>query len=332
MANFYSNAKTDRDAGARAADEQSVRSMYEQAPYPDLGADPKDLSFNFGPIQAELDRRGKLRHLDVGCGTGHVAVGIAKRNPTWECYGLDLSEASLGVARQLAAKHGVKVTFARGSYLDPLPFEGTFDTISAIGTIHHCSDPVAAMRNLRGALKDDGYLLLHLYGMRCDQEKFDIKEALSILEPDLTHHHERFGYYRSLMDHRKGRLLERLARTSPRDAYAAIRDAWKNFNRRRRGVSWSPGFREDYAKVDAPWIDHFCHPCERAYEVPEVRRLVEDSGFKVTHMLGQGSERLSLIPPAWRSRYDSLDTWDKFRLSELLSPGGRSFNMILKKA
>lgn len=332
MANFYSNAKTDQDSTARAADEQSVRGMYEFAPYPDLGADLKDLSRFFDLIRGDLARRQRVDYLDVGCGTGHILVGTAKANPSWTAHGLDLSEASLNVARQLAERHGAKVTIARGSYLDPLPFQGPFDVISAIGTIHHCSDPVAAMKNLRGYLKQDGYLLLHLYGMRCDQEKFDIKEALSILEPDLTHYDTRFRHYRALVDHRRGRWLERLARTSPRDAYAAIRDAVVNFNRKRKKVSWSPGFREDYAMLDAPWIDHFCHPCERAYEVPEVRALVEGSGFKVLHMIGQGSERLSLIPPQWRSRYDKLDAWEKYRLSELLSPGGRSFNMILQQA
>ena len=304
--------------------------MYEFAPYPDLGADLKDTNFYFNHLRSELGRRNGVRYLDVGCGTGHILVGTAKANPSWECFGLDLSQASLDVASQLAEKHGAKVEIMRGSYLDPLPFKGQFDVISAIGTIHHCSDPVAAMKNLRGSLKTDGYLLLHLYGMRCDQEKFDIKEALSILEPELTHYDSRFGFYRALVTYKKGRWFDRLARTSPRDAYAAIRDRWRNFNRRRRNVSWSPSFREDYAKVDAPWIDHFCHPCERAHEVPEVRQLIEASGFKVTHMLGQGSERLALIPSAWRKRYAELDVWEKYRLSELLSPGARSFNMILQ--
>jgi hypothetical protein len=123
-----------------------------------------------------------------------------------------------------------------------------------------------------------------------------------------------------------------MSRTTPRDAYAALRDGWRNLKRRRQKISWSPSFRENYAEVNAPWIDHFCHPCERAYEVPEVRHLIETSGFKVTHMLGQGSERPALIPPAWRSRYAELDAWDKYRLSELLSPSGRSFNLILQPA
>ena len=42
-----------------------------------------------------------------------------------------------------------------------------------MGTIHHCADPPSAMKKLKAHLKDSGYLLLHLYGMRCDQEKFE---------------------------------------------------------------------------------------------------------------------------------------------------------------
>ncbi|WP_461211539.1 class I SAM-dependent methyltransferase [Desulfocurvus sp. DL9XJH121] len=330
MANFYSNAKMDTDKSARHEDEKSVRSMYEFAPYPDLGANLKDLSFVFARIDADLSRRGAVRFLDVGCGTGHIAVGVAKSHPAWECFGLDLSDASLGVARQLAAKHGAKVDFARGSYLDPLPFDGLFDIISAQGTIHHCADPVGALQNLRKHLKDDGFLSMHLYGMRCDQEKFDIKEVLSILEPDLTAYDRRFKYYRALVEKKKSNWFDRLARTSPRDVYAAIRDAWRNYNRKRKGISWSPSFRENYPELNAQWIDHFCHPCERAYEVPDVQKLVEASGFSIVHMIGQGSERLGLIPDAWRERYQELGEWDKYRLSELLSPGPRSFSMILK--
>ena len=40
----YSNSAFDRvgSAAGRAADEQAVRSMYEQAPYPGLGANLKE--------------------------------------------------------------------------------------------------------------------------------------------------------------------------------------------------------------------------------------------------------------------------------------------------
>ena len=221
----------------------------------------------------------------------------------------------------------------QGSYLDPLPFgDVTFDVISAMGTIHHCADPLAAMKALRHALKDDGWMLLHLYGLRADRGKFDLKETLNILEPDLAEHQRRFEFYDALMRHQRGNWRKRLATTTLADLYGGARSWLRNLVRRQRKQSWSPGWTARYDAPTAPWIDHFCHPCERAYEVPEVRDLLEASGFVVRHMIKQGREHPQLIPPAWRARYDQLADWDKWWLSELLAEGGGSFVMILQKA
>lgn len=331
MASFYSNSKTDMapSADGRTEDESAVRTMYEFAPYPDLGADLKDnMSLYLTPIREELARRQHVKFLDAGCGTGHHIVAAASQHPGWECHGIDLSNASLDIAKQLATKHGVNVHLHRGSYLDPMPFTEKFDVILAMGTIHHCADPVAGMKNLKNHLKQDGYLLLHLYGMRGDREKFDIKEALSILEPDLESYDKRFAYYSALMKHRKRNWLKRLALTTPADVWGSLRTGWRNFRRRRRNVSWSPPFTAEYSEITAPWIDHFCHPCERAYELPEVRELIEASGFVVRHMLKQGKERPNLLPAEWHVRYQQLNDWEKWRMSELLSLGGGSFAIV----
>ena len=316
-------------AGADAA----VRRMYELAPYPDLGADLKNPGPVFAPIAAALKARGALRYLEAGCGTGHFLVGVAKAHPNWDCYGLDLSGASLEIARQLGERHGAKVTLARGSYLDPLPFSGgPFDIISAMGTIHHAEDPVAALKNLRTHLADDGWLAMHLYGRRLDSEKFDIKEMLSILEPDLFSHERRYDLYRELMDHRRtSHRLRRMLDTSPLDLLRALRRLLTNARRRARGTSWSPSWQEDYPELNAPWIDHFCHPCERAYEVPDLRLLVEQSGFRIEHMLNQGREEPWRLPPGWRTSFAGLGSWDRWRLMELIAPA-RSFLMLMRKA
>ncbi|MGE0254635.1 MAG: class I SAM-dependent methyltransferase [Alphaproteobacteria bacterium] len=334
MTATYTNAAHDRRPGvdARTADEGAVRALYERSPYPDLGADLKDLSLYLDPIRDALARRGQVRFLDAGCGTGHILVGVASRHPDWTCCGIDLSQASLDVAGQLATRHGATVTLHRGSYLDPLPFGARFDVISAMGTIHHAADPVAAMRAMRANLADDGFLLLHLYGWRADREKFDLKEALSLLEPDLFAHEERFALYDALMRHRRGNWLRRLALTRPVDVYAALRDGWRNLRRRSRRVSWSPPFTARFDAPTSPWIDHFCHPCERAYEVPQVRALLEETGFEVLHMLRQGRDHAGLVPSAWRAQYDKLDRWDRWRLSELLADGGGSFAIVARPA
>lgn len=306
----YSNSAHDQsvDAGGRATDEGAVRKMYEHAPYPDLGADLKDANRQFAPVAARFgDRAGRLSFLDVGCGTGHLLVGAAKAFPGWACHGIDLSEASLGVARQLADRHGVSVTLARGSYLDPLPFETkVFDLISAQGTIHHSADPVGALRQLRTVLTDDGFLSMHLYGWRLDRRKFEIKEMLSIFEPDLFDHGARFELYRQLMRHERRWTLRRLASVAPIDIYVGLKRALRNARRRRRGQSWSPPWTDDYREINAPWIDHFCHPCERAYEVPEVEELVTQSGFEVVEMRTQGRRDDRWLPPEWRARFERL--------------------------
>jgi len=307
--------------------------MYEAAPYPDLGADLKDAKRAFGPILRHLPADlSSVRFLDAGCGTGHLLVGTAKAYPDWTCHGIDLSEASLSVARQLAARHGVEVTIARGSYSEPLPFDTSeFDLISAQGTIHHAADPVDALTRLGGALAPHGILSMHLYGWRLDQRKFEIKEMLSMLEPDLFEHEKRFELYRQLRAFERRWTLRRLAGISPLDVYIHLKHALRNMRRRRRGVAWSPPWTESYDHIDGPWIDHFCHPCERAYEVGDVKALVDASGFEIVEMRTQGREDLRWLPPQWRDAYSKLPDGRRYRLMELLSPSEQSFNVVLRK-
>ena len=224
------------------------------------------------------------------------------------------------------------MTLKRGSYLDPLPFEGQFDVIAAIGTIHHASDPVAALKNLRASLKDDGYLIMHVYGLRLDREKFDIKEILDIFEPDLSKVGRRFEIYNALMAHRRKHWLKTLVRRPLIDILQSGVNCARNLLRRSRGTVWSPGFTARFDKPDAPWIDHFCNPCERAYEVPEVLALVKEGGFAVHKMLGQGQEYPQLIAEGWQPDYSQLSNADKWRLSELLTFGGASFRVILRRS
>ncbi len=333
---MYSNSQFDRahDTGAVQADQSSVRRMYEQAPYPGLGAGLKDMGLFLDPIRDELARRGGVRFLDAGCGTGHYLVGVAKRHPDWHCCGIDLSSASLDVAAKLAELHGARIEVKRASYLDPLPFDAKFDVIAALGTVHHAADPLSALRNLRSALADDGYMLFHVYGLRLDREKFDIKEMLDIFEPDLCNIERRFAVYEALMRHRRRHWLRRFAQMPLIDIYAAARNAVRNALRRARSVVWSPPFTARYDAPTAPWIDHFCHPCERAYEAPEIYELIRAAGFRIERNLGQGREFAHLLPPEWRAEfgYDSLPEECKARLSELLAFRGGSFRFVLRKA
>ncbi len=315
--------------------EHRVREMYERTPYPDLGAALKNPGIWLDRVVEMLGatRAARpLRYLDAGCGTGHSVVAVAKRHANWNVNGLDLSESSLAIARQLAAKHDATVTFARGSYLDALPIDGPFDVIASLGSIHHCEDPEGAIRNLLSYLADDGLFVMHLYGKDLDRGKFEIREVLDILEPDLGNIPRRFALYESLMDKRSPSLLGRLINLSPRVVLRALRDVVQAARRRARGESWSPSWREGYPAPTAPWIDHFCHPLERSYNVRDVQTLAEAAGLEVIEMLNQGRQDLDRLPSGWRSFYDQLDHWRQWRLMELLDNTARSVMLIGRKA
>lgn len=63
-----------------------------------------------------------LSAVDVGTGSGAIAVTLAAERPRWQVWAVDLSADALAVAQENAARHGVatRITFAHGSWLGPL--------------------------------------------------------------------------------------------------------------------------------------------------------------------------------------------------------------------
>lgn len=71
---------------------------------------------------AWLEHRSGVRAVDVGTGSGCVAVTLARHAPRLYLYAVDLSAAALGVACSNAQRHGVdeRVGFLQGDLLRPL--------------------------------------------------------------------------------------------------------------------------------------------------------------------------------------------------------------------
>ena len=68
------------------------------------------------------------RILDIGVGSGCIAVTLAKMLPHAEVFGVEKSPEALAIARQNVKKHGVAVTLREGSLFEPFTGEG-FDLI-----------------------------------------------------------------------------------------------------------------------------------------------------------------------------------------------------------
>ena len=102
------------------------------------------------------------RVLDLGCGTGSLALLIARRHPGVAVVGIDPDPAALARARRKADRAGVVLPLDQG-FGDALPYpDGAFERVLSAFVLHHVreGDKEPTLREVRRVLKDDG--VLHL--------------------------------------------------------------------------------------------------------------------------------------------------------------------------
>jgi len=105
---------------------------------------------------------GGRRILDVGCGTGAMAVAAAVRWPSADVDGVDASDGMLAIARrELEAQPDrvrSRVRYAHG-YADRLPFaDGTFDVVLSAFVLQLVPSRPRALREMRRVLRPGGRL------------------------------------------------------------------------------------------------------------------------------------------------------------------------------
>lgn len=128
--------------------------------------DPFTKLFGFDGVRRALLEEAALRPdfrvLDVGCGTGTLAVLIKRLNPTIDVIALDPDPKALVRAHRKAARAGVSVRFDRG-FSDALGYpDAAFDRVFSSMMFHHLDegDKEPTLREIRRVLKPGGRLEL----------------------------------------------------------------------------------------------------------------------------------------------------------------------------
>ncbi len=106
------------------------------------------------------------RVLDLGCGTGTLAVMIKQFVPEAQVIGLDGDEQVLTIARKKAEQANVNIQLDHGlAYELPYP-DHSFDVILSSFVIHHLTseDKLRAFKEVRRVLRPDGWFHILDFG------------------------------------------------------------------------------------------------------------------------------------------------------------------------
>ncbi|MFL5357703.1 class I SAM-dependent methyltransferase [Archangium sp.] len=248
---------------------EDVRQMYEQHPYPSpIVGDSliHDLANAIGMLFPD-DTLAGWNVLDAGCGTGHRLVSFAQRYPAARFTGVDMTEHSLAVARQLARKHGVSnLELRRGDLLN-LELGQKYDLIVSTGVLHHLEDPEAGLRGLVEHLSEEGLLFVWLY-----------------------HSH---GEHQRLLDRELARTLTRGCDMA--ESVSLMRELGLSLSRKQYGTETAhQGSEGELSQVSID-VDAFLHPIVNAYRFDELLDMLRRTSVDWVTLNGLNTEGASKL-------------------------------------
>jgi SAM-dependent methyltransferase len=143
--------------------------------------DDREAALFVDRLVERLGIAGDASILDLGCGNGRHAAGLAARG--YQVTGLDLSAASLALAR---ARRGAPVRWIRQDMRQPFG-EGAYDYVlnlfTSFGYFENTADHRSVLRNIARALRPGGRAIIDFLNVRYAEEH---RKPYEIVRPDVV--------------------------------------------------------------------------------------------------------------------------------------------------
>ncbi len=145
--------------------ENRVKELYEKYPYPSRESLSKKQAENYVNwvnkiIEKKKDFWNEKTILELGCGTGELACGLALNGA--KVVAIDFSSSSIKKAKENAEKLGVKIDFLEKNILET-DFSKEFDIVIALGSLHHTVNAKKGFKMGVKHLKKNGLIIIGLY-------------------------------------------------------------------------------------------------------------------------------------------------------------------------
>ena len=97
--------------------------------------------------KTDLLAKGRpVRVLDIGTGSGCIAIALKKHHPEWDVTGIDLSAEAIEVAKENAVRNEADVTFLTADVFDSSGFNGHFFDLVVSNPPYICESEKNSMR------------------------------------------------------------------------------------------------------------------------------------------------------------------------------------------
>ena len=190
--------------------------------------------------------------LSVGFGGGGEVIKLGLEFPEAKITAIDIGKFQCAFLKKRLKKYNIDNVDIQLKSLYKV--KGSYDFITCAGVLHHLQNPDKGLNKLKSVLKDDGGILLMLYGKVGRTAVYQMQELMREVNypgnKDFPEQIERFK-----------EIFKKLPRTN-----------W---------LKRSEWLIADYKKNDAGIVDEFLSPQDVAYTIKDFHNFVNKVGFKV---------------------------------------------------
>jgi len=242
-----------------------------------------------------------LKVLVAGCGSNQACI-LSYNNPGYSFTGVDISKESIKNNEKLIKKNNLNNLNLICEDFRLLNFDKKFDLIISTGVIHHLENPLSALKYFEANLKEDGVIILMIYGKYQRYALNQVKKVFNAINLEQNKD--------SIMTSKK--IINNLNPKHPANIFSISKDI----------------------NYDSGVIDLLLHKQEKFYSIDELLKELKESNLILKNVYEEGLKHLTkyfTFNQKIMNKIRLLDPDEKIKLAQIMNWKDGKIEVILCK-